>query len=157
MKRITLITLSVLLLAMTVVGPAFAGADVTRDEFPYYLEFVNEDPCTGNDSKITIAGTATVNEVSKESGIIHTTFKLRGTLTAEDSITGQISSGSVVWNFSEAGGFDGPFTYVYHGHITSPGPGNNVLLVVIVHISPNGVVVVNDALEHVCLDKPPGT
>jgi hypothetical protein len=159
MKRIILSTLTVLLLAIAIVVPAFAGANVTTFEFPFYTSFEAADPCTGNDTFVEISGTATVHEVFNDnSGSFKSTFKLRGTVAGTDLITGDRVSGPLVWNFSEAGGFDGPVTRVYNARITNPGPGNNLLLHVVIHISPNGVIH-DDNTAHlidVCPDQPGG-
>jgi len=159
MKRITLNTLSVLLIAMTIVMPAFAKAEVTRFEFPFYISFEAADPCTGNDSFVEISGTAYVHEVyDADSGLVKSKFQLRGTVAGTDLTTGDRVSGPLVWNFSEAGGFDGPVTLVYNARITNPGPGNNILLHDVVHISPNGVVHDDNTahLVDVCPDQPGG-
>jgi hypothetical protein len=61
----------------------------------------------------------------------------------------------VTWNHIEAGGVSGPATYLYQAILTSPGPGNNVLLHVVVHISPNGMIDVDQSdMEHICPDLP---
>jgi len=138
---------------------AFAQANVTRYSFPMSFSFEDVDPCTGNPTVVEISGTAYVHEVyDDDSGLITSTFKLRGTVTGTDLNTGERVSGPLVWNWSEAGGFDGPATYVYTAHITSPGPGNNILLVDVIHISPNGVIH-DDNTAHLidaCLDQPKG-
>ena len=158
MKRILLSAISVLLLAMTVVVPVFAGANDTWTKSSYTLIFDDVvDPCTGNPVDADISGTFTKHEVSNsDSGNITTTYKLRGTLTLRDPVTNQVSSGPVIWNWSEAGGFDGPLTRVWTARITNPGPGNNLLLVANFHVSPNDMVVSGnlDHLNHVCLDQP---
>ena len=92
MKRIILSSLSVLLLAMTIVIPVFAGTEITRFEFPYKLEFDDvTDPCTGDTVDAEITGMFTIQEVSdSDSSNIITTYKLRGTLSMLDSETGEV-------------------------------------------------------------------
>jgi len=156
MKRIILNILSVLIIVLIVVMPVSASAEVSHYEEEFSLGFPDVDPCTGHDVFADFSGTAYYHDVINEkTGKINATYKVRSTLTSTDLVTGEITTGSVVWNHSELGGFDGPATYLYQAHITSPGPGNNVLLHVIFHISPNGMIDVDSSdMEHICPDLP---
>ena len=144
MKSRLTATLLSLILTLAVVVPAYAQATVGQYSFPVDFSVGSIDPCTENPVTLNIAGEVRLQEVADGSGGFHSNFKLRAVLTAVDDVTGALSQGLINWNESLSMP-QGNYTFVYAGHVVMPGPENNVIAHLVIHVSPNGVSFVADA------------
>lgn len=131
------LTVACCFLLMLVAGTSvYAKSTVTEFTDPFAEEFADTNPCTGEPVMINITGEARTLIVEDGSGNVHGTFKLRADLTETNSNTGEVAHGSVNWNESFGSGRD---TFIITGKVVHPGPGNNVIMHFLFHVSPNGM------------------
>jgi hypothetical protein len=125
-----------LLLVLAVVVPVYAKATVTEFTDPFWSEFPDTNPCTGEPVTITIIGESKTRIVEDGSGKVHGTFKVRAYMMETNDLTGEVFEGFVNWNRSF-----GPdqYTFVITGKVEHPGPGQNVIVHLVSHLSPNGM------------------
>ena len=129
--------------------PIEAAGEVTRASFPFHITFPDVSPCTGEDVIIDIEGTARMQATEDGSGGLHGSFHLNATLTETLIASGESFEGMTM-HHQEFNLDQGEGTFVVRGHITKPGFGNNISVRVLVHISPNGMVISTEPPEEDC-------
>ena len=131
-------TLTCLLLLLGTAVPAFAEATVTKVTAPFAIEFPDISPCTGEPVTINITGQSETFVVNNGSGETRGTFKVRAVMTETNQNTGEVAAGTINWN--ESFGPDRS-TFIISGRIVHPGPNNNIIVHLVSHVSPNGVII----------------